>query len=188
MRSSDKTYAAQDLQKIIRHAENKSHGRKIVVWGKGQIESSVSETLAHVGGGIDASFYVSNDADVVPTWRGKPVYKFKDINLSPDVHYVIIFAESRYQEIRDTLVNLRFTEFKDFWDVQHKFQVDRENLPNSELACSICGNNVFVANNSYPLFNSSIPRRCVSCGSQESQRTIPDFFDSIHYNFFDKKI
>lgn len=170
--------------KINDYINEKSQGRQIVIWGKGWIESTVFHS-AKLGEKLDTAYYISNDAERCPQWRGKPVYKYSDITISPDKDFVFILAQPTFYEIRDTLRELGFKEFEDFYDIQKKVPEVcsngvKETLQNN---CSICGENVFET------YNSSRPRRCSSCGSLERTRTMSKIFkDNILIDFSNTRI
>lgn len=180
----ESSFSVKNLMKINDYINEKSQGRQIVIWGKGWIESTVFHS-AKLGEKLDTAYYISNDAERCPQWRGKPVYKYSDITISPDKDFVFILAQSTFYEIRDTLRELGFKEFEDFYDIQKKVPEVcsngvKETLQNN---CSICGENVFET------YNSSRPRRCSSCGSLERTRTMSKIFkDNILIDFSNTRI
>lgn len=164
----DSPLTRKNLVKIGDFINQKARGRKIVIWGKGWIESTVFQTV-NLHQSLDTAYYISNDADDCPKWRGKPVHKYSDVAVNPEKDFVFVLAQSTFSEIRDTLRGLGFQEFEDYYDIQKKVPEMWSNgikttLPHS---CSICGGNVFET------YNSSMPRRCSCCGSVERTRTIP---------------
>lgn len=176
--------ARKNLMKVSDFVNEQANGRQIVIWGKGWLESTVFQAV-NLHNSMDAAYYISNDADIRPQWREKPVYKFSDVNISPENDFVLILAQPTFSEIRDTLHQLGFKPFKDYYDIQKLVPENKTNGVKSLLSdnCPICGGNVFET------YNSSIPRRCSSCGSVERSRTIPDLLsENIQTDFSKTKI
>lgn len=180
----DSSFSINNLVKISDFIKEKAKGRKIVIWGKGWTESTIFQT-ANFHKELDTECYLSNDADKIPVWRGKPVHKYGDVTLSPAEHFVFVVAQSTFPEIRDTLRELGFQEFEDFYDIQKKVPVRGTNglKPETQHTCPICGSHEFET------YNSEKVRRCSRCGSVERTRTIPKLFEeNIQIDFLRAKI
>lgn len=180
----DSPLSISNLLKISDFIKEKAKGRKIVIWGKGWTESTIFQTV-NFHKELDTAYYLSNDADKLPTWRGKPVHKYGDVTISPEEHFVFVVAQSTFSEIRDTLRELGFKEFEDFYDIQKKVPVKETNGVKSETkhSCPICGAHEFET------YNSEKVRRCSQCGSVERTRTIPKLFDeNVQIDFSTAKI
>jgi len=180
----DSPLARKNLNRIGNYIKEKAKGRKVVIWGKGWMESTVFQTV-NLHQSLNVAFYISNDAENYPEWRGKPVYKFSDITISPDQYFVFVLAQSTFSEIRDALHELGFKEFEDYYDIQKRVPEAQSNGIKSTLRwkCPICGGNVFET------YNSAAPRRCSVCGSVERTRTIPKLLnENIKVDFSSTKI
>lgn len=176
--------ARKNLMKVSDFVNEQVNGRQIVIWGKGWLESTVFQTV-NLHNSMDVAYYISNDADLRPQWRGKPVYKYSDVNISPEKNFVLLLAQPTFSEIRDTLHQLGFKRFKDYYDIQELVPENQTNGVQSRLAynCPICGGNIFET------YDSSIPRKCSSCKSVERSRTIPNLLnENIHIDFAKTKI
>lgn len=151
--------------------KEKARGRRIIIWGKGWIEGRVMR-IWNLSQQLDAAFYISRDADKKRLWRRKPVKTFEEAELSRDKDYVLVIANTRFPEIRDSLHEIGFVEFEDYIDIAQPLpDIENGNEEDKEYpACSICGGNKFVP------FNSKRPRYCEGCGSVERNRTIPLLF------------
>ncbi len=165
--SKESFYSKRNIIKIKDFIREKAKGRNVVIWGKGWIESVVFQTV-DLHRVLNTAYYISNDADSQAKWRGKPVYKFSDISISPDKDFVLVLAQPTFPEIRDTLKNAGFREFEDYFDIQKKVPAFRSSGRQTmvEYKCPICGGNAFET------YNSDRPRRCSSCGSLERTRTV----------------
>lgn len=181
---ADSPLAKKNILKISGFIQNKARGRRVVIWGKGWMESSIFQ-IVNLHHSLDIACYISNDADHCPQWRGKPVYKYEDITVSPEKDYIFIIAQSTFSEIRDTLCGLGYKEFEDYYDIQKRVPEEQTNgiqtlLP---VVCPICGGNLFDT------YHSAFPRRCSNCGSVERTRTIPKLFrENIRISFDETKI
>lgn len=181
---ADSSLARKNLMKIEDYIEKKAKGRRIIVWGKGWMESTVFQTV-NLNQRFDIACYISNDADTCPRWRGKPVYKYSDIIISPEKDFIFVLAQSTFTEIRDTLRELEFREFEDYYDIQRRVPQVQSNGVKITLkhSCPICGGNIFET------YNSSNPRRCSGCGSVERTRTIPKLInENIPADFSNIKV
>ena len=173
-----------NLMKINDYIIKKADGRQIVVWGKGWTESTVFQTV-NLHKTLNTAFYISNDADKIPVWRGKPVHKFSEVTLDPNRDYVFVLAQPTFSEIRDSLRELGFNEYEDFFDIQKKVPVEITNgiQKKTKTICPICGGDVFET------YNSEYPRRCSSCGSVERTRTASYLFrDNPNLDLVGKKL
>lgn len=178
------SFSTNNLIKIYDFINAKAHGRRVVVWGKGWMEATVFLTV-NFHESLNTAYYISNDADIISTWRGKPVHKFSDVKISPDQDFVFVLAQSTYSEIRDTLRELGFKEFEDYYDIEKKVPAEESNGVKSEVqhTCPICGGNVFET------YNSDKARRCSGCGSLERTRTIPKLLnENVSIDFSTAKI
>lgn len=176
--------AEKNLMKVSNFVNKQANGRKIVIWGKGWMESVVFMTV-NLHNSINVAYYISNDADICPQWRRKPVYKYTDVNISPENDFVLLLAQPTFSEIRDTLHQLGFKRFKDYYDIQELVPENKTNGVKSLLSynCTICGGNVFET------YDSSIPRKCSSCNAVERSRTMPDLLnEDIQIDFSKTKI
>lgn len=170
----------------LEHVENfirkKAAGRKVVIWGKGWIEGKVMRAR-NLDQLLDVRFYISRDADKVDIWRGKPVKTFEEAKISPEEYYVFLMANTCFPEIRTSLREAGFSEFKDYYDIAKLLREEEESYGQKRPVCSICGGDTFV------LYSSERPRRCENCGSVERNRTIPALFkDNLKVNFTTEKI
>ncbi|MFG6327704.1 MAG: methyltransferase domain-containing protein [Lachnospiraceae bacterium] len=176
--------ARKNLMKVSDFVNEQANGRQIVIWGKGWLESTVFQAV-NLHNSMDAAYYISNDADIRPQWRGKPVYKYSDVNISPENNFVLLLAQPTFSEIRDTLHQLGFKKFMDYYDIQELVPENQTNGVQSRLSynCPICGGNIFET------YDSSIPRKCSSCKSVERSRTITNLLnENIHIDFTKTKI
>lgn len=181
---SNSPLARKNLMEIGQFIKEKAQGRRIIIWGKGWMESTVFQTV-NLHRLLDIAFYISNDARNCPKWRGKPVYQYSDINLSPESDFVFVLAQATFTEIRDALQGLGFKECEDYYDIQKKVPKEQTNGVKTLLAwrCPICGGNEFET------YNSAIPRRCSCCGSVERTRTMPKLFlENVPVDFSNTKI
>lgn len=162
------SFSIENLVKISDFINKKAKGRQVVIWGKGWMESTVFRSV-NFHKSLNTAYYISNDADRLPVWRGKPVYKFSDVTLSPEKDYVFVLAQATFSEIRDSLRELGFKDFEDFYDIQKKVPVEQSSGVRAQVQhiCPICGGQLFET------YNSDKPRRCAGCGSLERTRTIP---------------
>lgn len=170
--SLEQTFSEINIIKIRDFIRERAKGRRIIVWGKGWMESVLFQTV-NLHRTLDIAYYISNDADYCPQWRGKPVYKYTDISITPEKEFVFILAQSTFSEIRDTLQKLGFKEFKDYYDIQKKVPMTKSQGIKATLShcCPICGENVFET------YNSAVYRRCSNCGSLERTRTMADLLN-----------
>ena len=174
----------KNLSEICEYIVKNAKGRNIIIWGRGFYESEVFnyKNLFEI---LDVGYYISNDADQEPIWRGKPVHKFSDIVLDPKKDYVLVLTKSTFSEIRDSLREIGFKEYDDFYDIQKKLPSINKNGIKTEMdvACSICGGNIFET------YNSNKPRRCFECGSLERTRTAKKLIDeNVNLNLLDAKV
>lgn len=180
----DSSFSATNLVKIGGFIKKKAGSRQIVIWGKGWMESTIFQTVNYHKV-LKTAYYISNDADRLPRWRGKPVYKYEDVTIHPDTHFVFVVAQPTFPEIRESLKGLGFKEFDDYYDIQKKVPIVGTNGLKAETmnTCSICDSHEFET------YNSEKPRRCSNCGSVERTRTIPMLFnDNIQIDFASTKI
>lgn len=181
---ADSSLARKNLMRIEDFIGEKADGRRIIIWGKGWMESTVFQTV-NLHQRLDIACYISNDADICPKWRGKPVYKYSDITILPKKDFIFVLAQSTFTEIRDALQKSGFREFEDYYDIQKKVPQIQTNGVKAELehSCPICGGNVFET------YNSCNPRRCSGCGSVERTRTMPKLLDeNIAADFSEIKV
>lgn len=164
--------SASNLIKISDYINEKANGRQVIIWGKGWMESTVFQTV-NLHKSLNTVYYISNDADKKPMWRGKPVHKFSEVTLDPKRDYVFVLAQPTFPEIRDSLRELGFKEYEDFFDIQKKVPGERSNGIQEKVkyTCPICGGNVFET------YNSDKLRRCSNCGSVERTRTMVKLFN-----------
>lgn len=169
---ADSSFSVKNLVRISDFIKSKAGQRQIIIWGKGWMESTIFQTVNYHKE-LNTAYYISNDADNLPTWRGKPVYKYSDVTISPETHFVFVVAQSTFPEIRDTLRELGFKEFEDYYDIQKKVPTAGTNglKADTKHTCTICGSHEFET------YNSEKARRCSSCGSVERTRTIPKLFN-----------
>ncbi len=154
--------------------------RNLVIWGKSAVEGYAFRNV-NFHNEFQISYYISQDADKKPVWRGKPVYKFDDVKLSPDKDFVFVLANAQHTDIRDSLIKLGFKEFEDWVDVQK--DIVSSDMVKTSYTCPICDGHNFEA------FNSDKMRRCSECGSVERTRTIPKLFsEDVNINFSSAKI
>ena len=159
---------------------DKISDRNLVIWGKNVVEGYAFRNVNYYNE-FKISYYISQDADKNSVWRGKPVYKFDDVNLSPEKDFVFVLANPQHTDIRDTLINLGFKEFEDWVDVQK--DIVSSDMVKPSYTCTICDGHNFEA------FNSDKLRRCSECGSVERTRTIPKLFsEDVNINFSSAKI
>lgn len=169
-----KNYALNEKQllRINNFIKEKAGDRDVIIWGKGWTESTVFQTV-NFHKSLNTAFYFSNDAHSRPVWRGKPVHKFGEIDISPQKYYVFVVAQSSFSEIRDSLRELGFKDYEDFYDIQRDIPTDVTNgiKKQMDFICPICGESVFET------YNSVEERRCSCCGSVERTRTFPKLFN-----------
>lgn len=180
----DSSFSVPNLIRISDFIKEKAKGRRVVIWGKGWMESTIFQTV-NFHKELDTAYYISNDADNLPTWRGKPVHKYADVTISPEQDFVFVVAQATFSEIRDTLRDLGFQEFEDYYDIQKKVPIIGTKGLKSEVqhTCSICGSHVFET------YNSEKARLCSDCGSVERTRTIPKLFsENVPVDFSKIKI
>lgn len=154
------------ILEIYDYVKDKARGRKIIIWGKGWLESTINLN-ANINSNLDIEYYISNDADRLPVWRQKPVYKSSDVSLCPEKDYVFVLAKTEFTEIRDDLRSLGFKDYEDFFDIQKGIPQETTNGEKKTpgYICPICGGERFETYNSVDI------RRCSSCGSVERSRT-----------------
>ena len=180
----DSSFSISNLVKISNFIKGKARGRQIVIWGKGWMESNIFQTV-NFHKELNTAYYISNDADRLPVWRDKPVYKFADVNISPEECFVFVVAQATFSEIRSTLRELGFKEFEDYYDIQKKVPVIGSSGVKKEVqhTCPICGSHEFET------FQSEKARRCSNCGSIERTRTIPKLLsENIPIDFSSTRI
>ena len=173
-----------NLTKISDYIVKKANGRNIIIWGRGWLESTVFYNK-NLNETVDIAYYISNDADIKPVWRGKPVHKFSDTTLDPKKDYIFVLAQSTYSEIRDTLRELGFKEYEDFYDIQKKLPTVTENGIKAEIdmTCPICGGNIFET------YNSNELRRCSECASIERTRTAAKLInENVNLDFTNSRL
>lgn len=145
----------------------KKGDREFVIWGKGFLESQAFEAV-DLNNELNTAFYISKDADSKRMHRGKPVYRYDEVAISPKTHYVFVIAKPEFNEIRDTLKNLGYKERQDYFDIQWNASQGKGKDGTkkiSEYKCNICGSNEIE------IYNSDVFRRCSNCGSVERTRT-----------------
>ncbi len=173
-----------NLTKISDYIVKKANGRNIIIWGRSWLESTVFYNK-NLNETLDIAYYISNDADIKPVWRGKPVHKFSEITLNPEKDYVFVLAQSTYSEIRDTLRELGFKEYDDFYDIQKNLPRITENgiRAETDMSCSICGRNIFET------YNSNELRRCSECASIERTRTAAKLInENVNLDFTNSRL
>lgn len=177
------SYYKEKLIDISDFIHKKLEKRNFVVWGKSAVENQVFRTV-NFNKEFQITYYISQDADEKPIWRGRPVYKFDDVQLSPNKDYVFVLANPQHTDIRDALRDLGFKEYEDWFDVQKDIpKSDSEIMLSNVYTCPICGGQVFEA------FNSDKLRRCSECGSLERTRTMTKLFnENIDIDFSSAKI
>ena len=176
--------ARKNLMKISKFINERANGRRIIVWGKGWMESTVFQTV-NMHKSMNVAYYISNDADYCLQWRGKPVYKYSDVTIHPENDFIFVLAQPIFPEIRDTLRELGFKEFQDYYDIQKSVPENQTNGVKSALShsCPICGENIFET------YNSQAPRRCSCCGSLERTRTLSSLLsENIQIDFSKSKV
>jgi hypothetical protein len=107
------------------YIKEKARGRRVIVWGKGWMESILFQTV-NLHQLLDTACYISNDAEYCPQWRGKPVYRYTDMNITPEKDFVFVLAQPTFPEIRDTLRETGFKEFEDYYDIQKKVPMTKK--------------------------------------------------------------
>lgn len=181
---SDSSFSINNLVRINDFINEKAKGRQVVIWGKGWMESTVFRSI-NFHKSLNTAYYISNDADNIPKWRDKPVYKYSDVTISPEKDFIFVLAQSTFYEIRDTLRELGFKEFEDYYDIQKKIPLKESNGEKTKIQykCPICGADIFETYNSYKA------RRCSTCGSLERTRTIPKLLnENVLVDFSKTKI
>ncbi len=171
--SSKPTFSKENIMKIGNYIKEKARGRRVIVWGKGWMESILFQTV-NLHQLLDTACYISNDAQYCPQWRGKPVYRYADMNITPEKNFVFVLAQPTFPEIRDTLRETGFKEFEDYYDIQKKVPMTKKTkgeMAELDDSCPICGGNVFET------YNSETYRRCFGCGSLERTRTMVKLLD-----------
>jgi len=170
------------LKEISSFIHEKIGDRNLVIWGKGTIENSVFREYNFYDE-FKLKCFISNDADINSMWRNKPVYKFESIKLSPQNDYVLILALSKFSEIRESLRNNGFDEFKDYYDIQNPVSLHINSLTTKRYVCPIWGGD------SFEIYKSRKKRRCATCGSVERTRTAVNIIDGdIKIDFANKKL
>lgn len=180
----DSSFSISNLLKISDYIKDKAKGRQIVIWGKGWMEAIIFQTV-NFHKELNTAFYISNDADQLPVWRGKPVHKYADVKISPEKYFVFVVAQATFSEIRTTLKELGFKEFEDYYDIQKKVPETGSSGLKTEVqhTCPICGSHEFET------FHSEKVRRCPNCGSVERTRTIPRLLhDNVTIDFSSTRI
>jgi len=159
-------YSEPRVKEIYEYVKRKAEGRRIIIWGKGWLESTINLN-ANINRNLDVEYYISNDADRIPTWREKPVHKSSDVSLSAETDYVFVVAQGQFSEIRDDLRKLGFKDYEDFFDIQKGIpkEITNGEKKTPGFICPICGGETFETYNSVGI------RRCSSCGSVERSRT-----------------
>lgn len=165
--SMEPTFSKKNISKIRNFIHEKAKGRRIIIWGKGWMESVLFQTV-NLHQSLDTAYYISNDSEYCPQWRGKSVYKYTDVSLNPEKDFVFVLVQSTFPEIRDALRKLGFKEFEDYYDIQKKVPMIKSQGIKTILSqcCPICGGNEFET------YNSDVYRRCSNCGSVERTRTM----------------
>ena len=151
---------SEEMQMIYKYIQNKAHGRDVVIWGRGYLETEYHQILNYEKF-FKSPFYISTDAQENRIWRGKPVKTFEESRVSPDSHYVFILARRKYGEIRNALQTAGFREYEDYYDIEEL--VPRE--PKRDLPCPICGGKYYMR------FLSDEPNLCMGCGAVARHRT-----------------
>lgn len=151
---------SEQMQTIYNYILKKAHGRDVVIWGRGYLETQYYQILNYEKF-LKIPFYISADAQKNRMWRGKPVKTFEESRLSPDYYYVFILARRKYTEIRNALQTAGFHEYEDYYDIEE--MIPRE--PKKGLPCPVCGGEYYMR------FLSDEPNMCMSCGAVARHRT-----------------
>lgn len=151
---------SEQMRAIYNYIQKKAHGRDVVIWGKGYLETQYRQILNYEMF-FNSSFYISADAQKNRMWRGKPVKTFEESRLSPDSYYVFILARRKYTEIRKVLQIAGFHEYEDYYDIEEL--IPRE--PKKDVSCSVCGGEYYMR------FLSDEPNMCMRCGAVARHRT-----------------
>lgn len=150
----------EHMQIIYNYIQKKAHGRDVVIWGRGYLETQYHQILNYEKY-LKFPFYISTDAQENRMWRGKPVKTFEESGLSPDRHYVFILARRKYTEIRNTLQTVGFREYEDYYDIEEL--LPRE--PKRDIPCPVCGSEYYIR------FRSDEINMCMNCGAVARHRT-----------------
>lgn len=105
----------EQLMQIEIFIRQKANGRKVIIWGKGWIESRIMR-IRDMQLMLDVPFYISRDADRLRYWREKPVKTFQEAEISPDKNYIFLLANTCFPEIRKNLQAAGFKEYEDYYD------------------------------------------------------------------------
>lgn len=151
---------SEEMRMIYNYISRKAHGRDVVIWGRGYLETQYNQILNYEKF-FEAPFYISADAQKYRMWRGKPVKTFEESELSPDRYYVLILARSKYTEIRNALQTAGFREYEDYYDIEES--MPRE--PKRGLPCPVCGGEYYMR------FLADKPNMCMGCGAVARHRT-----------------
>ncbi len=151
---------SEKMQIIYNYIQKKAHGRDVVIWGRGYLETQYRQILNYEKF-LKIPFYISADAHKDRMWRGKPVKTFEESSLSPDCYYVFILARSKYTEIRNALQTAGFCEYEDYYDIEEL--MPRE--PRRSLPCPVCGGEYYIR------FRSDKINMCMGCGAVARHRT-----------------
>lgn len=151
---------SKEMRMIYQYINKKAHGRDVVIWGRGYLETQYYQILNYEKS-FNPPFYISADAQKKRMWRGKPVKTFEESGLSPDRYYVFVLARSKYTEIRNTLQAAGFLEYEDYYDMEES--TPRE--PKKGVHCPVCGGEYYMR------FLADKPNMCMGCGAVARHRT-----------------
>ena len=170
------------IKPLIKLIKERSRNRRIIIWGKGWIESTIFREV-DINKELNTAFYISNDAERLPIWRGKPVYKSADVDLNPDKDFIFVVARSVFTDIRESLINKGFLDNIDYIDIEADWTAMVFDGHSSKPVCPICGSSEFKP------FNSKISRMCSKCSSVERTRTLKKLIDdNLNIDFDDTKV
>ncbi len=93
-------------------ASTKIAGRTVAVWGTGFISAALSESLSAF---FPVAFYIS-DTDGAECFCEKPVYRSKQVGLSPVKNFIVVLADQKHREVREALQTAGFAEDSDYID------------------------------------------------------------------------
>lgn len=110
--------AEERINKLLEMCDlihEKAGNRNFIVWGTSAVEDELFRTV-NFHKEFQMQHYISQDADVKPIWRGKPVYKFDDVELTPEKDFVLVLANPQHTDIRESLRNSGFKDTEDYFD------------------------------------------------------------------------
>lgn len=125
---NENLYSKQNLSKISDYINKKAVGKKIIVWGRGWMESAIFSSF-DLNKCLYIAFYLSADAGRYPVHRGKPVYTYDNMkdNITNHGYYVLVVAQSSYTDIRKNLNEKHFVPYEDYFDFA-AFSLDKINI------------------------------------------------------------